>query len=210
MIRVIHGALDASEDCVGAFREDRIPDEPAAALRAMERSARDRAARRCRAARNAVDIPAPAVFQPTFQPALPAPTVPAAGLPAGGDGAAAGGESGPAGAFDRARFLPRVCGRPASAGNSTPWMAQIAEMAAECVRFRKASAAPLWRLASQPEYSSVIRHIGFVEQQVRSLAAQSRTGAAAATTQRLEHATFGRTTPAGRLERPHGARGGLV
>ena len=52
---------------------------------------------------------------------------------------------------------------------------QIAEMAAECVRFRKASAAPLWRLASQPEYSSVIRHIGFVEQKVRSLAAQSRT-----------------------------------
>jgi len=32
MIRVIHEALDASEDCVGAFREDRIPEEPAAAL----------------------------------------------------------------------------------------------------------------------------------------------------------------------------------
>jgi two-component system chemotaxis sensor kinase CheA len=52
---------------------------------------------------------------------------------------------------------------------------QIAEMAAECVRFRKAATAPLWRLASQPEYSAVIRHIGLVEQKVRSLAVQSRT-----------------------------------
>ncbi len=52
---------------------------------------------------------------------------------------------------------------------------RIAEMAAECVRFRRASAAPLWRLASQPEYASVTRHISFVEQKVRSLAAQSRT-----------------------------------
>ena len=36
MTRVIHQVLEASEECVGALRENRIPEEPAAALRAME------------------------------------------------------------------------------------------------------------------------------------------------------------------------------
>jgi two-component system chemotaxis sensor kinase CheA len=36
LTRVIHQVLEASEDCVGALRENRIPEEPAAALRAME------------------------------------------------------------------------------------------------------------------------------------------------------------------------------
>ncbi|MGA3201800.1 MAG: response regulator, partial [Bryobacteraceae bacterium] len=52
---------------------------------------------------------------------------------------------------------------------------QIAEMAGECIRFRKASAALRWRLASQPGYASVIQHLGFVEDKVRSLAQQSNT-----------------------------------
>ena len=51
---------------------------------------------------------------------------------------------------------------------------QIAEMALECARFRKASTIPLWRLAGQPEYASVIRHIGFVEQKIRALGTQAR------------------------------------
>jgi two-component system chemotaxis sensor kinase CheA len=36
LTRVIHGALDASEECVEAFRDNRVPKEPAEALRAME------------------------------------------------------------------------------------------------------------------------------------------------------------------------------
>ena len=40
-------------------------------------------------------------------------------------------------------------------------------IAAESVRLRKAANASLWRLASQPEFSSVIRYLGFVEQKVR-------------------------------------------
>lgn len=35
-VRVIHQVLDASEECVAAFRDDRVPEEPAGALRAME------------------------------------------------------------------------------------------------------------------------------------------------------------------------------
>jgi two-component system chemotaxis sensor kinase CheA len=36
VIRVIHQVLEASEDCMGAFRDNRIPEEPAAALRSIE------------------------------------------------------------------------------------------------------------------------------------------------------------------------------
>ena len=34
--RVIHQILDASEQCVGAFRENRVPEDPAAALLAID------------------------------------------------------------------------------------------------------------------------------------------------------------------------------
>ena len=87
--RVIHQVLDASEDCVGAFRENRIPEEPAAALRAME---------------DLLGIQQPEAERlDRRRPRLPATVAarrPAGGLAAGGDGAAAGRESGPAGAFD--------------------------------------------------------------------------------------------------------------
>jgi two-component system chemotaxis sensor kinase CheA len=51
---------------------------------------------------------------------------------------------------------------------------QMAQFSAECDRFRRGSGAPLRRLASSPEYASVMRHIELAEQQVRSLAARAR------------------------------------
>ena len=160
--RVIHQALDASEECVGAFREDRTPEQPAAAMRAMEDLL-------------GVRKPAPVDFPEKTAAVVPAlqvglqpaePPVEMVRLPAEN--------------LDRlVRSTGQILTESLRQANITGELdaldGQIAEIAAECVRFRKASAAPLWRLASQPEYSAVIRHIGFVEQKVRSLAAQSRT-----------------------------------
>ena len=84
--RVIHQVLDASEDCVGAFRENRIPEEPAAALRAMEDLLGIEDSRRPEARAEA--------------PVQPPGDRIRARLPARRDGAAAGRESGSAGTFD--------------------------------------------------------------------------------------------------------------
>ncbi len=161
MTRVIHQVLEASEDCMGAFRENRIPDEPSAALRAME---------------DLLGVKQPGGEGPAGLPAnravvAPAPQVglqPAKMVRLPGEN------------LDRVvrstgQILTESLRQASVTGELDALDGQIAEMAAECARFRKASAAPLWRLASQPESSSVIRHIGFVEQKVRSLATQSRT-----------------------------------
>lgn len=160
MTRVIHGALDASEDCVGAFRENRIPDEPAAALQAIE---------------DLLGIQKPVVEKPAGLPekrVVPAPALPQV-QPA--EMVRLPGEN-----LDRlvrstAQILTESLRQASVAGELDALDDQIAEMAAECVRVRKASAPSLRRIANQPEFSPVIRHLGFIEQKVRSLAAQLRT-----------------------------------
>ena len=161
MTRVIHGALDASEDCVGAFRENRIPDEPTAALRAIA-SLLGIEQRRGEAP---VDLPVQSVR---------VAAAPEVGLQPAEMVRLAGED------LDRlVRSTGQILTDSLRQATVTVELdsldGQIAEMAAECARFRKASATLLGRLASQPEYSLVIRHVGFFEQRIRSLAAQSRT-----------------------------------
>jgi len=173
---------------VGAFREDRIPEEPAAALKAME---------------NLLEHQPPGVTERPAKPAdVPSPAVFPAHVPAS---AAAGADLSPPAApqpADMVRMpaenldrLVRSTGRilteslrQASVGGELDAMnGEVAGLAAECVRFRRASSALLRRLAGQPEYSSVIRHIGFVEQQVRFLAVHS------GKTQQLQQRSLWRT-----------------
>ncbi len=165
LTRIIHQVLEASEDCVGALRENRIPEEPAAALRAMEGllaggadlPVRSRPLCRLEPEKN-VSSASPAVAPPA-EPRADMVRMPAEDL-------------------DRlVRSTGRILTESLQQASVTAELdaldGQIAAMATECVRFRRASAGPLWRLAIQPEYASVIRHIGYVEQNVRSLAAQS-------------------------------------
>jgi two-component system chemotaxis sensor kinase CheA len=156
--RVIHQVLDASEECVGAFRENRIPEEPVAALRALKAL---------------LGAQKEGILDPPVKAAGAAPTSAPAPQPVEMVRL-------PAENLDR---LVRSTGQIQSESLRQSSVSaeldvldrQIAAIAAECVRFRKAATAPLWRLASQPEYSAVIRHIGLMEQKVRSLAVQSRT-----------------------------------
>jgi len=159
MTRAIHAALDASEECVEAFRENRIPEPPAAALRAIEKLLEAESP----GAVEAIDLPErPATVAPTVQAGLqPAEMV---RLPAEN--------------LDRlvrstGLILTESLRQEVVTAELDALDGQIDEIAAECTRFRKASAVALWRLASQPECASVIRHIGFMEQKLRSLAGQS-------------------------------------
>jgi len=132
MIRVIHGALDASEECVGAFRDNRTPEPPAAALLAIE---------------DLVGEPQRPPAAPADGPSLPVPASTAAAASQPAEMVRL-----PAENLDR---LVRSTGlilmeslRQASVtGTLDALDFQIAEVTAECVRFRKASAAPCggWR-----------------------------------------------------------------
>ncbi len=163
--RVIHQVLDASEDCVGAFRENRIPEEPARARRALE----DLLGMDNLPVAAPLDLPTPAGLPEAAGGTAPlalasSPPVEMVRLPA-----------------ENLDWLVRSTGqilseslRQASVSLELDTLdGRIAEMATECVRFRKA--APLSLLARQPEYSPVLRHIGFIEQQVRLLTTKSRT-----------------------------------
>jgi two-component system chemotaxis sensor kinase CheA len=161
MTRVIHGALDASEECVGAFRENRIPDEPASVLRAIE---------------DLLGIKEPRVEAPADLPAnvatAPAPSVSLQPPP---EMVRLPGEN-----LDRlvrstGQILSESLRQASVTGELDTLDRQISEMAAESGRFRSSSATLLRRLGSQPEYASIIRHIEFIEQEGRSLAARSRT-----------------------------------
>jgi two-component system, chemotaxis family, sensor kinase CheA len=162
--RVIHQVLDASEDCVGAFREDRIPEEPSAARRALE----DLLGIDGLLGAGPLDLPAPAgspenVARAALVPLKGLQPVEMVRLPA-----------------ENLDWLVRSTGqilseslRQASVSMELDALdGRITEMATECVRFRKA--APLSLLARQPEYSPVLRHIGLIEQQVRLLTIKSR------------------------------------
>jgi len=159
---VIHQVLDASEDCMVAVRQGRIPDAPAEALGAiagllgiqkpgLETLVEPQA-------KATVGVAAPlAVLQPIVEMVrLPAENLDRLVRSTG-------------------QILSESLRQSEVSGELNDLDGQIAEMSLESVRFRKAASAPLRRMASQPEFSSVIRYIGFVEQKVRSLAAQSRT-----------------------------------
>ena len=158
--RVIHTALDASEECVVAFRENRIPEAPAAAMRAME---------------VLLGSATPGLEEPanlSGKPATVAATSQSASQPAEMVRL-------PAENLDRlvrstGLILTESLRQESVTAELDTLDSQIGEVATECTRFRKASTVALWRLAAQPEYASVVRHIGFVEQKVRSLGAQSR------------------------------------
>jgi two-component system chemotaxis sensor kinase CheA len=166
MTRVIHEALDASEDCVGAFRENRIPDEPAAALRAID----DLLGIERPEAERLVDSPAlSALAAPA--PLASAPPVEMVRLPAEN--------------LDRlvrstGQILTESLRQASVTGELDALDGQIAHLAAECVRYRRASGAPSLRLSShpgytsQPGYASAMRHLALVEQRVRSIAVQSK------------------------------------
>jgi two-component system chemotaxis sensor kinase CheA len=156
-IRVILGALEASEDCIGAFRESRVPDEPAAALRAIDNllgieNMRESA------------VPAPARV-PTSAVAAPPPPVEIVRLPSEN--------------LDRlvrstSQILTESLRQAGVSGDIEQLDGEAAEWAAECARFRRSSSAPLRRLANQPEYSSIMRHLELAEQKAQSLASRSR------------------------------------
>jgi len=159
--RVIHQVLDASEDCVGEFRENRIPEEPAAALRAMEDLLGIKAS------------PLPAPPAPPVKATSEAPAPPASEAPVEMIRL-------PAESLDRlvrstGQILSESLQQWSVSGELDALDVQMAAMSAECDQFRKAAVASLWRLAGQPEYSAVTRHVAFVEEKIRSVAAQSRT-----------------------------------
>ncbi len=161
MTRVIHEALDASEDCVGAFREDRIPEAPAEVLRAMdallggETPQSNPGPLEAPVQKTSPSIPL-AAMQPAEMVRLPTENL------------------------DR---LVRSTGqilmeslRQANVSVELDSLAtQIAAMATDSVRFRNASVSLMGRLAGKPDCSGIVRHIGLIDQKIRSLAAQSKT-----------------------------------
>jgi two-component system chemotaxis sensor kinase CheA len=158
MTRVIHQVLEASEECVEALREDRIPEQPAAALLAMEDLL-------------GIETAGIAAGPTTARPAASPPTEPRTELRS--DMVRMPVEN-----VDRlvratSRILTESLQQASVAGELDALDGQIAELVEECVRFRRASAAHLWRLGNQPECSSIIRHIGFAEKRGRFLAALS-------------------------------------
>jgi len=157
MARVIHQALDASEECVGAFRENRIPEEPAAALRAIDDLLGiEKPADEERAGKGTEGAPVPMGLQAAEMVRLPAENLDRLVRSTG-------------------QILTESQRQASVSAELDALEGQVGEMATECLRFRKASAALRWRLASQPGYSAMIKHLGFIEQKVRTLAAQTST-----------------------------------
>jgi len=165
IIRVIHQVLDASEDCVEAFGENRVPDIPAAALRAievllgvqsLEGEATSPQEQEDPSAAAAMGAPMPVGLQPVEMIRLPAEILDRL---VGSTG----------------QLLMESLRQASVTGELDTLNDEIAQVASECVRFRRASAAPMWRLSNQPEFSTVVRHIGFLEQSLRALATRSRT-----------------------------------
>jgi two-component system chemotaxis sensor kinase CheA len=158
--RVVHQILDASEDCVAAFRDDRVAEEPQEVLRAIaDLLGKNQPALEVPvelSAKTSSPVPAPVpVPQPVEMIRLPAENLDRLVRSTG-------------------QILSESLRQAEVSGELNALDGQIAEMSAESVRLRKAANVSLWRLANQPEFSSVIRYIGFVEQKLRALAAQSR------------------------------------
>jgi two-component system chemotaxis sensor kinase CheA len=175
MGRVVHQVLDASEECVAAFRDNRIPAEPGAALQAIESLLGNNPPEDPAPIDSSAKIPALEPSLPIAEPGSPAPTAPAVSL---APSQPAEMVRLPAENLDRlvrstGQILTESLRQASVTAELVALDAHIAEMAAESGRFRKVSAAALWRLASQPEFASVVRYLGSVEQKVRSLVAQS-------------------------------------
>lgn len=158
--RVIHSVLDASEECVGAFRENRVPDQPLEALRAMGEllGAEDPQVEASSELPKKAVVAAPAPgerVQLTEMVRLPAENL------------------------DRlVRSTGQILTESLRQTNITAELAalddQLAGVAAECVQYRKASSVSMGGAAIQPEYSAVIRYLGSLEQKIQSLSAQCR------------------------------------
>jgi two-component system chemotaxis sensor kinase CheA len=160
IIGVVHQVLDASEDCVGAFRENRVPAAPVAALQAMDNllgTEKPEDILPYAPAMTVAEVPiAPVAFQPAEMVRLPAEVLDRL---VGSTG----------------QILMESLRQESVTGELDTLDSHLGEIASECVRFRRASAAPLWRLSSLPEYATVIRHISFVEQGLRALTRRSKT-----------------------------------
>jgi two-component system chemotaxis sensor kinase CheA len=154
--RVIHQVLDSSEDYLAVFRENRTPEEPAAALRAIEELL----------GRQTVTV--------TGSPISPLQTPPSSDVFQPAEIVRVAGES-----LDRlvrstGQILTESLRQKTVTAEMVTLRHQIAEMEGECWRFRKAAAAPLRRLAKTAEFSSVTGYIEIVERKVRALAGQAR------------------------------------
>lgn len=159
-IRIVLATLEASEECVEAFRASLAPGEPVAALKAME----DLLA----GSSPAVDFPAdlPVKIAPVMAPAQTIHQL-------------ADMVRLPAENLDRlVRSTGQIFAESLRQESITAELEalddEMAETAAVCTRFRRVSSARLRRLAALQEYSSLIRHIEFIEQKARSLAAHSK------------------------------------
>jgi two-component system chemotaxis sensor kinase CheA len=159
MSRIIHGVLDASEECVGAFRENRVPDQPEEALLAMEEvlgisNPQMDGLPHPQQKTTAASAPQERL-QPTEMVRLPAENLDRLVRSTG-------------------QILTESLRQTSIATELAALDDQLAGMAAECIQYRKVSGASWWGLAIQPEHSSVIRYLGSVEQKIHSLATQSR------------------------------------
>jgi two-component system, chemotaxis family, sensor kinase CheA len=175
MTRVVHQVLDASEECVAAFRDNRIPAEPGAALHAIEGLLGNNPPGEPAPIDSFAKTPALEPSLPMAEPGPPAGTAPAVSL---APSQPAEMVRLPAENLDRlvrstGQILTESLRQASVTAELDALDAHITEMAAESGRFRKASAAALWRFASQPEFAPVVRYLGSVEQKVRSLVAQS-------------------------------------
>jgi two-component system, chemotaxis family, sensor kinase CheA len=160
MNRVIRGVLDASEECVDAFREDRIPDQPQEALSAMQEllgGPKQRIETPLQSGKIAAGAPAsPERLQPTEMVRVPAENLDRLVRSTG-------------------QILTESLRQTSVSTELAELDDQLAAIAAECVQHRKISSGSLWGLAAPPEYSSLIRYLGSLEQKLNALAAQSRT-----------------------------------
>lgn len=164
--RVIYQALESSEECVAAFREKRTPEDAAAALRAIDEllcigAAAEEPGQGPRGVEGSpaeapAESPAPLVVQPVEMVRLP-------------------GENLERLVRSTARILTESLRQKTVAEDLAALSRRIGAVDTECSRLRRASAAELSRLSRQPQFSTITRHIGFVEQQLRSLAGEVRT-----------------------------------
>ena len=157
--RVILRVLDASEECVTAYREDRVPPPPTGALREIDELL--------------------GLAQPLKEPVEIAPEIPLAAAAPKPAVQAAEMVRLPSENLDRlvrssGQILTESRRQETITAELDSLHARIAELEADCARFRKISAAPYRRLATQTEYASAIRNMAFVEEKVRSLSALSK------------------------------------
>jgi len=189
MSRVVHQVLDASEECVAAFRDNRIPAEPGAALQAIEGLLGN----------NPPGDPAPIdsfAKTPAFKPSLPMAEPGSSGVslapsqPAEMDGSDSHRKSAASQPHRGTECLGRSYRRN---GGRIRTLSQNLGCGAVALResagVRLGSPIPGIRRTKSPVFGGPVE-----------------CGAPTSTAQRLEHPAFGGTTPARCVERAHGSR----